>query len=205
MSTVAVLFARADSNYKALPECDVYDAARDARTFPGGMPVVAHPPCRMWGKLRQFAKGRHDEKDLARFAVSMVREWGGVLEHPYSSTLWADQDLPAIGQRDTHGGWTLVIDQDWFGHKAEKRTKLYIVGVEPKDIPPLPFRIEEPTHVLASDRRVGPGRDSPRLRKGDPGWRPEISKAEREHTPPLLCAWLVALARSTCMQHLRSA
>lgn len=76
MMDVAVLFARADSIYKTLPGCDVYDIDRDARTFPGGMPVVAHPPCRMWGKLRQFAKGRPDEKDLARFAVAMVRQWG---------------------------------------------------------------------------------------------------------------------------------
>ena len=28
---VAVLFARADSNYKAMPECDVWDAERDAQ------------------------------------------------------------------------------------------------------------------------------------------------------------------------------
>ena len=28
MSTVAVLFARADSVYKTLPECDVYDMER---------------------------------------------------------------------------------------------------------------------------------------------------------------------------------
>lgn len=34
-----------------------------------------------------------------------------------------------------------------------------------------------------------------RLKKGMPGWRPECTKAEREHTPPLLAAWLVELAR----------
>ena len=39
--TVAVLFARADSIYKTLPACDVYDIARDARWWPGGGPVVA--------------------------------------------------------------------------------------------------------------------------------------------------------------------
>lgn len=33
--TVAVLFARADSHYKALPDCDVYDMERDARTYDG--------------------------------------------------------------------------------------------------------------------------------------------------------------------------
>jgi len=54
--TVAVLFARADSHYKALPGVDVWDEARDARKWPGGAPLVAHPPCRLWAKLRQFAK-----------------------------------------------------------------------------------------------------------------------------------------------------
>lgn len=195
MSTVAVLFARTDSIYKTLPGCDVYDIDRDARSFAGGMPVVAHPPCRAWGKLRKFAKPREDELSLAPWSVEQVRRFGGVLEHPYSSTLWPHCQLPAPGHRDAYGGWTLVIDQDWFGHKAEKRTKLYIVGISPKQIPDYPFRIEEPTHVLASDKRAGPGRDSPRLRKGQPGWRPEISKAEREHTPPALAEWLVELAR----------
>ena len=33
--TVAVLFARADSHYKALPGVDVYDMERDARTYDG--------------------------------------------------------------------------------------------------------------------------------------------------------------------------
>ena len=82
MMQIAVLFARADSNYKQLPECDVWDAERDARNWPGGCQVVAHPPCRAWGRLRHFAKPRDDEKDLARFAVAQVRKWGGVLEHP---------------------------------------------------------------------------------------------------------------------------
>ena len=47
--TVAILFARSDSYYKTLPECDVWDIERDARKWPGGAPVVAHPPCRAWG------------------------------------------------------------------------------------------------------------------------------------------------------------
>ncbi|WP_255347922.1 hypothetical protein [Xanthomonas sp. NCPPB 1128] len=41
MIQVAVLFARADSVYKTLPGCDVYDMERDARTFAGGMQVAA--------------------------------------------------------------------------------------------------------------------------------------------------------------------
>jgi hypothetical protein len=175
--TVAVLFARADSNYKALPDVDVWDAERDARRWPGGCPVVAHPPCRAWGRLRTFAKPRADEMNLARLAVALVREFGGVLEHPAGSTLWKAQRLPLPGERDSYGGWTLAAPQKWWGHKAEKATWFYVVGCEPGDIPPLPFVMGDAPYVVQ-----GRGR------------RPHIPKAEREHTPPALAEWLVELA-----------
>lgn len=181
MKPVAVLFARADSIYKTLPGCDVWDIERDARRWPGGCPVVAHPPCRAWGRLRMFANPRPDEKDLALWAVEQVRRWGGVLEHPAGSALWAAAELPAPGRFDAVGGWTLAIHQHWFGHRAEKSTLLYIVGVAPRDIPDMPMRLDEPTHVVQSRKRVD--------------YRPHITKAEREHTPPYLARWLVDLAR----------
>lgn len=194
--SVAVLFARADSVYKTLPGCDVWDATRDARRWPGGVPVVAHPPCRAWGALRALAKPRPDEKDLAIFAVRQVREWGGVLEHPASSTLWAAAGLPLPGgrapARDEFGGWTLPIFQQWWGHKCEKATWLYIVGCEPDDLPVVPMVLGEASHVITSSGRR---RDGSRRRKGDLGWRPEVTKAEREHTPAALAVWLVDLAR----------
>ena len=188
---VAVLFARADSFYKTLPGCDVYDIDRDARTWGGGSPVVAHPPCRAWGVLSHMAKPRPDEKDLARWAVRQVREWGGVLEHPNASRLWADQELAVSVSRDCAGGWTLPVNQHWFGHRAEKRTLLYIVGCEPNDIPELPMVLgEAPCIVGTPGRRL----NGQRLKAGDLHYRPETSKAEREHTPPDLARWLVELA-----------
>lgn len=126
--TVAVLFARADSVYKALPGCDVYDMERDARTYDGPWPVVAHPPCRAWGRLRTFANPRPDERNLARLAVALMREFGGVLEHPAGSTLWPAQALPLPGARDAWGGWTTGVQQWQFGPRAEKPTWLYVVG-----------------------------------------------------------------------------
>lgn len=188
---VAVLFARSDSHYKALPGVDVWDAQRDARRWQGGAPVVAHPPCRAWGRLRALAKPRHDEKDLAIFAVDQVRKHGGVLEHPAHSTLWPAAGLPYPGQRDEFGGWTLPIQQLWWGHRAQKDTWLYVVGCEPSEVPPIPLVLGEASHVICQCRTRGNGR----LKKGMPGWRPEVTKAEREHTPPELAAWLVELAR----------
>jgi hypothetical protein len=192
---VAALFVRADSVYKQMPGVDAWDIERDARNWPGGMPLVAHPPCRAWGRLRHFAKPRPDEKALALWAVDQVRTWGGVLEHPAASTLWPTCGLPKPGQVDAWGGITIGIHQNWWGHRAEKATLLYAVGIEATKLPPFPMRLGEATHVIAQDKSPGRGTNGQRLRKGMPGWRPEVSKAEREHTPPELAQWLVDLAR----------
>lgn len=195
MNQVGVLFARVDSIYKTLPGCDVYDIDRDARSFSGGMPVVAHPPCRAWGRFAHMAKPREGERDLAPWAVAQVRENGGVLEHPLGSRLWHEAKLPKPGQRDEFGGWTLPICQHWFGHRAEKRTLLYIVGISPAELDPFPIKLGEATHVIAQGRQARPDLGRGRLKKGVPGWRPEVTPREREHTPPALAEWLVDLAR----------
>jgi hypothetical protein len=202
MKSVAVLFARADSVYKTLPGCDVYDMERDAHTFAGGMPVVAHPPCRAWGRLRHFAKPRGNEKALAHFAVEQVRRYGGVLEHPESSTLWPAAGLPAPGQRDEFGGWTLPIHQFWWGHPAQKRTLLYIVGCEPSGIPSMPMKLGLSDCVIRLDKRRP---DGSHIRKGDPDWRRPLNSAEREHTPPALADWLVELARRCAINRMQEA
>lgn len=189
-TSIAVLFARTDSHYKALPDCDVFDIERDARKWPGGMPVVAHPPCRAWGRLRRFAKPRKGERLLATWSVRQVRKWGGVLEHPASSRLWPKAGLPAPGQRDKYGGWTLPIVQQWWGHRAEKKTLLYIVGIEPWELPALPLVLGEASHVVQTRKRHD--------------YRPHITKAEREHTPPLLACWLVEVAKRCKSQALFS-
>jgi hypothetical protein len=56
----------------------------------------------------------------------------------------------------------------------------------------MPIQLGEATHVIGSSGRR---RDGGRLHKGDRGWRPEVTKAEREHTPPALAEWLIDLAR----------
>jgi hypothetical protein len=172
MEAVAVLFARADSHYKAMPGCDVWDAERDARRWPGGRSVVTHPPCGMWGRYAHRCKGGSGEKALAVWAVQQVRAFGGVLEHPATSRLWPELGLPEPGARDAWGGWTLVVYQSWWGHRAPKPTRLYIVGCSPADLPAYPFALGIP-----------------------PGRIENMNVREREATTPAFAQWLVDLAR----------
>jgi len=189
MRPVAVLFARADSVYKTLPGVEVYDMERDARTYDGPHPVVAHPPCRSWASLRHGAKPRADERNLARLAVALVREFGGVLEHPQFTTLWKAQQMPEGQERDQYGGWTLYVQQHWWGHRAQKKTRLYVVGCEPREIPDMPMVLGDATHTVG----LWSGRDRATC-------RPSIAKHEYEHTPEAFARWLVLLAQR-CKAH----
>ena len=97
----------------------------------------------------------------------------------------------AKARRDAFGGWTLAAPQKWWGHKAEKETWFYVVGCEPRDQPDLPLVLGEAAYVVQSRKRQD--------------YRPHITKAEREHTPPELAEWLVELARRCARQQQRNA
>ncbi len=187
MTPVAVLFARRDSIYKRILGTDVWDEGRDARNWPGGAPIIAHPPCRMWGCLKAKAKGTEEEKKLAIWAVQKIRRYGGVLEHPSGSSLWKVLKLPPPGGLpDEFGGWSLRVNQFHWGHRARKTTLLYIVGIQPAELPARPKRSGQPTHMVTNVHGI---------RKGHPKWKPEIKKPEREGTPPEFARWLCELAR----------
>lgn len=183
---VAVLFARADSNYKQMQGVDVWDAERDARNFKGGMPIIAHPPCRAWGVLKHMAKPKPHEKGLALFAVEMVRKWGGVLEHPSGSELWKTMGIPDADMfGDEYGGYTVEIDQYDFGHVANKPTRLYVCGCEMRDLPKMPPK----KHGRAAKSMTGQVPGTTRC-----------TQREREYTPPELAVWLVETVRR-CKPH----
>lgn len=181
---VAVLFTQRDSVYLQLG-ADCWDRERDARRYPGGKPVVAHPPCRAWGQLSHMAKPEPGERELALFAIDMVRRYGGVLEHPQASRLFPAY-LPLPGAKDAHGGYSISVNQSWFGHRCEKRTLLYIVGCPERELPPIPLSLDAITHVIGtSGRRRDGSRNS---------YRPEATKREREATPIAMAKWLLATA-----------
>lgn len=136
------------------------------------------------GQVPHAGQAAQRGKGSCNFRREASKEVGGVLEHPVGSSLWKRAGLPAPGKRDRFGGFTLGVNQHWWGHRAEKATLLYICGCEPRDIPHVPLRLEYPTHVIGDVGRAGKGTK-----------RPEVSKEEREHTPPDFAAWLIELAK----------
>lgn len=189
---IPVLFARKNSIYKQLG-CDVWDKGRDARNWKGGAPGIYHPPCGQWGNMAQFANVS-EEKQLAIQAVNLIRQYGGVLEHPATSKLWNYMGLPMPGQIDQYGGYSICINQSWFGHKAEKRTLLYIVGVDQQNLPEIPISFDRIDYCVRYSRRQW----KLRKEKGIKSVK-EITKQEREHTPEALAKWLMAVAEK-CVQ-----
>lgn len=139
---VAALYVETDGCYFGLDNIDPWDEQRDARKYAGPWPVVAHPPCQRWGRFwhgstakpHQFKKGA----DAGCFAAALtsVRNFGGVLEHPAGSHAWEWFGLaaPQIGRgwqrADAHGGMTCYVEQGHYGHDSRKPTWLYAVGCE---------------------------------------------------------------------------
>ena len=86
---IAALFVQPDGCYAGLPDVDAWPEHRDARLYDGVLPVVAHPPCQLWGNMAavNYARwgGEHNKlgNDGGCFASALdsVRRCGGVLEH----------------------------------------------------------------------------------------------------------------------------
>ena len=143
---IAALFVQRDGCYYGLPDVDPWDEERDARTYPGPHPVVAHPPCARWCQLaglneHRYGLKRGDDGGCFESALDSVRRWGGVLEHPAHTHAWAAFGLPrphANGgwQRALLGGWVCHVEQSHWGHPARKATWLYAYDCE---LPSLPW------------------------------------------------------------------
>lgn len=141
-SAIAALYVETDGCYFGLPGVDAWDVDRDARTYTGPHPVVAHPPCQRWGRFwhgstrkpHQYKLG--DDAGCFEAALASVRRFGGVLEHPADSKAWAHFGLnrPMRGggwiAADMLGGWTCYVEQGHYGHASRKPTWLYAFGVE---------------------------------------------------------------------------
>jgi hypothetical protein len=178
--TVAALYIDRRGHYPRMTGVECYDVARDAKPYTGPHPVVAHPPCGPWGRMK-FLCTKQDPECATR-AVEQVRTCGGVLEHPEHSGLWRARDLPRPGATDAHGGRTYYLRQVAWGHCAEKPTWLYVVGV--------------PDHVVMTGLRTG-GVATHRVTNGPRGNQSVLRTSTLKGllTPPLFAEWLVYLAR----------
>ena len=179
METVAILCCSPRSVYKKLTGVDCYDIHRDARTFPGGKRVVAHPPCRPWSnKCRHQAKPEPGESELGLWCVEQVQKWGGVLEQPAHSHLWAVAGLPRPCSRPgwsaQGNSWSIEVWQAWWGYPMRKATWLYFCGVSPTEVN-YPLRL----HAAGADMR-----------------REQLmSHAARSATTREFAEWLIDVAR----------
>jgi hypothetical protein len=186
---IAALYVEPQGVYANLAGVDAWDEARDARTYAGPWPVVAHPPCARWGRYwggspttwPRLVKG--DDGGCFAAALGSVRRWGGVLEHPADSHAWAAFGLVAPPRAggwvvaDWEGGWTCCVEQGAYGHAARKATWLYACGVELPSLrwgraPGQFVRLEAGFHSAEERRRA--------VRQGGVGF---LSHRQRAATP----------------------
>lgn len=194
-SIVSCLFVLPDSIYKTIPGCDCYDEERNALTYTGDYPVVAHPPCQLWGAMAavNFSRwgGEHNrpgnDGGLFEFVLNAVRQCGGVLEHPAKSRAWAKYGLTKPHgkgwQRGIDGGWVCEVWQSAYGHRANKATWLYCFGTSTL---PIPARWDRPrgSHQIGFYDQRGKGRN-----------KPTLCRREANHTPIEFAMYLIDLAR----------
>ena len=143
MANVAALYVDSRGSYPALLGADrCWSEERDARTYSGDSPIVAHPPCQRWCRLaglveKRWGHKRGEDGGLFAHALATLRRVGGVLEHPAYSDAWKAFNLPKppTGGRWVPGAqtgeWTCYVEQWRYGHKAKKATWLYYVGANP--------------------------------------------------------------------------
>lgn len=185
---IAALYVDPRGPYFGRPDVDAWDKTRDARNYDGPYPVVAHPPCGPWGQLAHLYKG--DDQELALIAVRQVRQFGGVLEHPANSRLWAAACLPHPGDSLSvdPNGYSIEVEQVSWGHVARKKTWLYLVGI-PRDLVVATMRRGgSPTHQVSRDVNRA-HRNGYTLKR--------TSQQMNLRTPPAFADWLIMLAEST--------
>lgn len=162
---IAALYVQKGGAYWGLEGVDCWDIERDARKYNGPYPVVAHPPCQRWGRFwhgstrkpHQFKLG--DDEGCFEAALTAVRAWGGILEHPADSQAWKRFGLKApvrgAGWRAAEAEWcvqgsTCYIEQGHYGHFSRKPTWLYVCGTE---LPELNWsRLPQRLHPVALER-----------------------------------------------------
>ena len=206
---IAALYVLEDGPYADLAFIDLWDETRDARGYKGPYPVIAHPPCKRWGRYwsggpmfakTDKAKCLGDDEGCFAQALWAVRTFGGIIEHPEASHAWTWFGLrkPPQGggwvRADGYEGFTCCVAQGNYGHRAQKLTWLYANGLATSlfslkwGLTPGKNRLEDGFHSKEERRRLIRTRISQRL-----------SHRQRELTPLPFRDLLVKMAESILM------
>ncbi len=196
-AALAALYVDPTGSYAGLDGVELWDEDRDARTYPGPHPIVAHPPCQRWGRFWHGSPSRPHQYKLGddggcfAAALASLRRWGGVLEHPADSHAW---DYHCIPRPPRAGGWiyagrgygsptmwTCCVYQGHYGHAAGKPTWLLAAGMPLSALPSLRWGKTEQRlhpgvlarHGYARARRMGMtsaigGKDKTKIRNATP-------------------------------------
>lgn len=182
---IAALFVQADGCYSDDESIDAWPESRDARLYSGNLPVVAHPPCQLWGKMARvnYARwgGDHNKpgNDGGCFesALNSVNRCGGVLEHPAQTYAWPEYGLKkptGLGWQKSGDGWVCEVWQSAYGHRANKATWLYFKGNKK----PFDLNWERPkgTHQVGFQDKRGKAKNKPTLNKREANATPSAFK-----------------------------
>lgn len=204
MTTVAALYVETGGPYFGLEGVDPWDVTRDARLYAGPHPVVAHPPCKRWGRYwgggpsARELRLMGDDGGCFDRALWAVRAFGGVLEHPEASHAWRWYGINPPARHggwwnagDPYGGMTTCVEQGHYGHRARKATWLYAVGTSLPELtwgPSEGKRLDDGFHTAEERRRA----------LGLPDYTPNerLSSKQRLLTPEPFRDLLLELARS---------
>lgn len=137
---IAALFVETNGVYYGLPSVDPWDYNRDARRYHGTHKVIAHPPCKRWGRYWsggpsvKVKRLKGDDNGCFASALFSVRSFGGVIEHPAHTHAWNWFGLPkppklGWSYPDGFGGRSIFVYQGNYGHRASKQTWLYAKGI----------------------------------------------------------------------------
>lgn len=209
---IAALYVEPQGVYAGLLDVDPWPESRDARTYQGPHPVVAHPPCQRWGRYWSggpSAKVRRtlgDDGGCFAAALHAVDRWGGVLEHPEAShafgahgILWSDPTTRAAG------GWQKLpsyspagaryvcqVEQGHYGHPARKKTWLYYVGRTPP-----PELIWGPSQGMRLDEGFHSKAERLAARAAGKQPIPRLTRAQNLATPIAFRDLLISIARNS--------
>lgn len=209
---VAALYVEPDGAYFGIENVDLWDRKRDAKKYSGPHPVVAHPPCQRWGKMwagqplwiKRTGQRKRLGDDGGCFAAALtaVRCWGGVLEHPEHSKAWQHFSLakpPRHGGwivADDCGGWTCCVEQGRYGHYAPKPTWLYAVHCELPELRWGKYKVQDsdfPAWAMKKHGREKCRKAGLLAFKG--GGKDSMA---RIHTPPEFRDLLLMIAATAC-------